>query len=486
MINNFDKLNKIDNIKEKDLHIQQVAGDDMTIDVVVEIFNNVNTGGTKLSKGDLAFAKICAQWSEARTEMRQIIWRLKNAGYDFELDWLLRCITVYLTGQPYFSGLGEVKTEEFKIGLRESEKLINIILNQIGSRLGLDHGKVLGSRYSIPLMVGYLKQKGPKNLKNHDWNKLLYWYIHTFLWGRYAGSTESVLAQDLNILERGEGTDGLIKQLRTMRGSLDISPMDFHGWSTGARFYPLLYLLTRTSHAKDWGSGVELSNMLLGKTSSLEVHHIFPKDILYKKGYTKSQVNALGNYAFLTKETNLEISNKAPSEYIPKYLKAQPGAVESHWMPLDDIAIYSPERYVEFLEKRKSLLAKQATSLLDSLLKETAEVPILIDDFVNRTSQTEQTMEEDDILLEVAVWMENQELDCGELNYELTDDQGNPLVIIDLAWPRGIQTGLSEPVALLLNEPPETQKVVNEHGYKFFTDVTSFKSFIQSNYLPEN
>ena len=32
---------------------------DKTIDVVVEIFNNVNSGGTKLSKGDLALAKIC-------------------------------------------------------------------------------------------------------------------------------------------------------------------------------------------------------------------------------------------------------------------------------------------------------------------------------------------------------------------------------------------------------------------------------------------
>ena len=29
-------------------------------DVVVDVFNRVNSGGTKLSKGDLALAKICA------------------------------------------------------------------------------------------------------------------------------------------------------------------------------------------------------------------------------------------------------------------------------------------------------------------------------------------------------------------------------------------------------------------------------------------
>ena len=36
------------------------------IDVVVEIFNRVNSGGTKLSSGDLALARISAAWPDAR------------------------------------------------------------------------------------------------------------------------------------------------------------------------------------------------------------------------------------------------------------------------------------------------------------------------------------------------------------------------------------------------------------------------------------
>jgi hypothetical protein len=37
-----------------DLHIEEVTGADKSLDVVVDIFNRVNSGGTKLSKGDLA------------------------------------------------------------------------------------------------------------------------------------------------------------------------------------------------------------------------------------------------------------------------------------------------------------------------------------------------------------------------------------------------------------------------------------------------
>jgi len=54
------RLNRIDGIKDIDLHVEEVTGEDKTTDVVVDIFNRVNSGGTKLSKGDLALAKICA------------------------------------------------------------------------------------------------------------------------------------------------------------------------------------------------------------------------------------------------------------------------------------------------------------------------------------------------------------------------------------------------------------------------------------------
>ena len=53
-----------------DLHVEEVTGADKTLDVVVDIFNQVNSGGTKLSKGDLALAKICADWPEARDTMK--------------------------------------------------------------------------------------------------------------------------------------------------------------------------------------------------------------------------------------------------------------------------------------------------------------------------------------------------------------------------------------------------------------------------------
>jgi hypothetical protein len=70
------RISRILGILEIDLHVEEVTGADKTLDVVVDIFNRVNSGGTKLSEGDLALAKICADWPEGREAMKaELPWR---------------------------------------------------------------------------------------------------------------------------------------------------------------------------------------------------------------------------------------------------------------------------------------------------------------------------------------------------------------------------------------------------------------------------
>ncbi len=479
LLNSFGVLNRLDNIKNVDLYISNVTGEDKTIDVVVEIFNNVNTGGTKLNKGDLALAKICSMWPDARSEMKKYLKQLQGAGYYFSLEWLLRCITVYMTGRPYFSELDKYSIDEFKKSLYETEQMIGLCLDHIGSRLGLDHDRVLASKFAIATMIGYLHAQPSAKLDNAHWNKLMYWYIHTFLWGRYASATESKMAQDMNVISEGEGVEGMLRLIRQQRGDLTLNPDDFWGWSTGARFYPLLYLLTRMNHAKDFGSGLELTHGLLGKNSTLEVHHIFPKDILYKAGKSKSIVNSLANYAFLTKETNLEISNRRPEEYMAYYSKKQPGALESNWIPIDP-ELWKVENYEVFLQKRRELLAKGANEFLQSLYEDA--VPTAnIENFTDRLAPNVQDEEEENQLAEVAHWMEENGFDSGERNYVI-DDNGND-VILDIAWPDGVQTGLSKPLTLLLNETEEVYAAANRCGYTYLTNIQDFKDYVKTNYI---
>lgn len=418
-------------------------------------------------------------WPDARSEMKKYLKQLQSAGYYFSLEWLLRCVTVYMTGRPYFAELDKYSIDDFKDALYKTEQMVGLCLDHIGSRLGLDHDRVLASKFAIATMIGYIHAQPSAKLDNAHWNKLMYWYIHTFLWGRYASSTESKMAQDMNVIQEGEGVEGLLRLIRQQRGDLKLTPEDFWGWSTGARFYPLLYLLTRMNHAKDFGSGLELTHNLLGKNSTLEVHHIFPKDILYKAGKSKSIVNSLANYAFLTKETNLEISNRRPEEYMPYYAGKQPGALESNWIPINP-ELWKVENYEVFLQKRRELLARGANEFLQSLYNDS--IPqTSIENFADRLAPNVLNEEEENQLAEVSNWMEENGLNSGERNYVI-EDNGND-VILDLAWPDGVQTGLSKPLSLLLNESDDVYSAANRAGYTYLTSIQDFKEYVKANYM---
>ncbi|NWJ47779.1 MAG: DUF262 domain-containing protein [Chloroflexi bacterium] len=486
----INRLTAIDNIKNIDLHVEQVTGEDKTVDVVVDIFNRVNSGGTKLSKGDLALAKICAEWPDARDELKKRLNKWAVAGFYFRMDWLLRCVNTVTTGEALFSAL-DTKVDnisQVKDGLKNAENAIDNLLNLISARLGLDHDDVLSSRYSFPVLARFLFLKGGVLADYKERDKLLYWYIHTLLWGRYAGSTESVLNQDLALLNPLEGAlDRLIEQLRKERRDLRLNSRDFITWSTSSRFYPLLYMMTRVWHAKDWGSGLEMSSHLLGNLNRLQVHHIFPKALLYKNGYSRAEVNTLANYTFLTQVSNLKISDRDPADYLPEIVNRHPGVLESCWIPMDK-ELWQVNRYRDFVSARRELLAKAANEFLDTLFNGyVPEMPVtisILDRVMPVVPGSVADDEEAKVLRECNEWVLSKQLSEGEIRYELVDPQTNQqLANLDIAWPRGLQEGLSEPVTLLIDEPNEVEEIANRFGYKFFTSVESFKEYVEQKIL---
>ncbi|MDT3776350.1 DUF262 domain-containing protein [Nitrospira sp. MA-1] len=482
------RLSGLLGVTEIDLHIEEVSGADKTLDVVVDIFNRVNSGGTKLSKGDLALAKICADWPEARDTMKAKLKEWGKADYHFNLDWLLRSVNTALTGEAKFQFLHEKTAEEIQDGLKRAVKHIDTSLNLISGRLGLDHDQVFFGRFGVPVMVRYLDQRtGTMNEKERD--KLLFWFVQAGMWGRFSGSTESFIDQDLAALEGADGgLDKLLEQLRLWHGGLRVEPGNFTGWSLGARFYPVLYLLTRMGEARDWGTGLPLKANLLGKMSRLEVHHIFPKAQLYKRKFKKPEVNALANFCFLTKDTNLDIRDRLPEEYYLEVEKNHPGALASQWIPMDR-ALWKIECFREFLEARKELLALEVNRRMEELLHgnsrwlkgPTAAVPTIVGVGVGTSSE-----EEDAQLKALNDWMEGQSLPPGALAYDFADPAtGEQKALLDLAWPNGIQEELSQPVAVLLNEGAETIAIASQAGYRCFTSVSEFQKYVHAEVLAE-
>ncbi len=481
------RLSRLLGIANVDLHVEDVVGEDKSLDVVVEIFNRVNSGGTKLSKGDLALAKICAEWPQARDTMKQLLGEWAKNGYYFDLDWLLRSVNTVLTGEAKFSFLHEKSSEEIQDALKRAKVGIDATLNMIDGYLGLDHDRVLFGRFAVPVMVRYLDQhQVPLSTKDRD--KLLFWFVQAGMWGRFSGSTETYIDQDLAALESSEAPlDELLEQLRLWHGGLRTEPGHFAGWSLGARFYPVLYMLTRMGDAQDWGTGLPLKRGLLGRMNQLEVHHIFPKSRLYKKGYDRQEVNALANFCFLTKDTNLQISDRFPEEYFQEVECKHPGALTSQWVPTDP-ELWKIENYRDFLAERRRLLAIETNRRMETLLHSDTHwldlaakpesAPVAVPGGI--TSKDEEAE-----LEALNEWVAAQELPRGQVLYDYMDpDGGEQLAVFDLAWPGGVQAELSQPVAVLLDEGGETLAIAAKAGYRCFTRTQDFRSYIATEISP--
>ena len=483
----YARLSRLLGIVDIELPVEQVTGSDKSLDVVVDIFNRVNSGGTKLSKGDLALAKICADWPEAREAMKQSLRRWARNGYQFDLDWLLRSMNTVLTGEAKFSFLHEKSSEEIQDALKRAENGIDSVLNMIDGYLGLDHDRVLFGRFAVPVLVRYLDRRdGPLPAEERD--KLLFWFVQAGMWGRFSGSTETYIDQDLAAVDSADAPlDKLLEQLRLWHGGLRTEPGHFTGWSLGARFYPVLYMLTRMGDARDWGTGLPLKRGLLGRMNRLEVHHIFPKSRLYQSGYRRPEVNALANFCFLTKDTNLQIRDRFPEEYLPEVESNHPGVLASQWVPTDP-ELWRIENYLDFLAERRGLLAAETNRRMENLLhgdtrwlEGPAEpMPVTVTVPGGITSDDEEAE-----LEALNAWVGSQGLPRGQISFDYTDpDTGVQLAVFDLAWPDGVQAELSQPVAVLLDEGGETLAIAAKAGYRCFTRVQDFRIYIATEISP--
>ena len=157
------------------------------------------------------------------------------------------------------------------------------------------------------------------------------------------------------------------------------------------------------------------------------------------------------------------------------------GVLESHWIPMDS-ELWKLDNYPEFLAERRRLLAAAANRFLDSLASGTISDGSADSGALRWTPPLGGIVssDEEQVLIDTSIWMTEQGLPEGELAYELVDERsGELMVTLDLAWPDGIQEGFSSPVALLIDEGLEVERLVNQAGYRSFTSPQELKSYVR-------
>ncbi len=208
------------------------------------------------------------------------------------------------------------------------------------------------------------------------------WFVLTTLTGRYSGSPESVMDQDLRgIAEKGIGQYLSDIEAASLGDAFwDVSLVQ--SLDTSANNHPSLSVF-RAAQVYFNDRSLLSDTPVSGLISSGDVHHVFPKEFLKQNGKLRTQYNQVANLAYLETPINIAIGKKSPAEYFSAaFQQCETGTVsigtikdadelrrnlETNCIPLD-IATMGIEDYeTKFLQERRKLMAKKIKKYYESL-----------------------------------------------------------------------------------------------------------------------
>lgn len=358
------RLSKLLQIRDYQ-YVVHVLERKMSYPEVTEIFVRVNSLGAKLKSSDLALAQMTSRWPNLLKLLEEFQAECEESWFTIDLGQFVRAIVVFATRQCLFHSVASTPVEKLKEGWESAKEGLRFAINFLRTNAGIEDESLLSSPMFIHALAAVSQVKNNK-LTKAEQNELLHWLLVANSRGRYSrGSTESLLNEDLAIIFRTGDIKALLGPVKQQFGRLHVEPNDLVGRGANSPLFSLSYLALKDAGATDWYNGLGLSLAHQGKLHFVQWHHIVPKSLLKEKSYETGEINEISNMAFITGQTNRRISNKNPTEYLPQIIEKQGiQALESQVVPTDP-ALWSLDRYRDFLAVRRVALANRMNAFIN-------------------------------------------------------------------------------------------------------------------------
>lgn len=411
----------------------------LDIDIVTDIFIRINSKGTALSQGDFVMSKIAADEEHggnalrkavdyfahlciepsffdfivendadfAQTEyMSKLAWLKhdKETVYDPECDDVLRVAFMHMYPRAKLSDLvsllsgRDFETREYRTEIIEDTyaKLKQGVLNVINQNnfsqfmlairgAGFISSKLVNSKMALDFAYAlYLMLASKKDVNVSEVKRIVQkWYVLSVLTGRYSSSPESAFYRDIKLINEV----GVVKTLENIEAATlsenfwNVAVVQNLAYTSTINPTYLVYLaaqvynndLSLLSHNITVRYLIELAG---------DVHHIFPKEYLKERNFSRNLYNQDANYAYLDTQVNKSIGKKAPHEYLGAAVRQCEtkqitcGSItdldllrknlEANCIPFETVEMDASD-YESFLAERRKRMAKKIRDYYESL-----------------------------------------------------------------------------------------------------------------------
>lgn len=361
------RLKRLAAIREHQFPVDVLRHADL--ETAIEIFNRVNSGGTRLRQAELALARLAFKLPGTIIgSFEQIASECEERGFDLDARFLMRALVCLATGQSRFTDLKsfwERPAREIKMAREEMERGLKATLDFVEGNIGIPGSELLPSSYTLyPLLIVFARRQ---TISGSEENALRRWFLLVNAFSRYAGGPETKLNQDLSTLGRhGENIKGLLeRQLDDPAGEPNVTEKDLERAGLSSSYLPLAYLAVTKRNAVDWFRGIRIRRESFSEDQNVEYHHIFPKKLLNARGTDRYLRDELANIAFLGAKANRRIRAEEPKIYLAAIADENASRLESQLVPMDR-SLWELERFEDFLAARRRLLAAAMTEIVAS------------------------------------------------------------------------------------------------------------------------
>jgi hypothetical protein len=360
----LDRLQRLRKIGEFKFPIEVFKSDDY--EQVTELFVRINAGGTRLRAAELALAQLALRLPGAIVErIDEALDDYADVGYELDPRFLTRALIAIGTGQSRFRHLTEFwrkPPSEIESIWTQTRKALNSAVNFVRQNARFEASEWLPTLNAIHTLAAYF-HRHPAVTPDVE-EGLLRWFYLASLRGRYSGSGETAMDEDLKAVAGPEPIAELMRNAVPAGHRDSVAPEEFDDAGERNPLFAMTYAVARKRSAKDWFTGVALAKDVVGADHEIEVHHIFPKAILKKAKMSRKDRDEIANLAFLASRPNKKIRDRPPAEYLGEIADKHPHRLEAQSIPMDP-SLWEVERYQDFLAARRELLAKAVSDLIE-------------------------------------------------------------------------------------------------------------------------
>lgn len=344
-----DNLSRLRGILDYDYPIQVVPVS-ATLDDAIDVFDRINSSGTKLTPAELALTHISGKWPEARQTMKALQHHLAEHHFHFDLDFFVRGLAGIVNHRADFTELHYLPAGILQQSWEQlATALTTLISSVLKPAFVLSDTYLSSTELLIPLVV-YMTRNGGAFPSGQAQRRAIYWLYVANMWGRYVDELNQRLAHDLSMVRRS--TDPWSEFVNTIvgqRGRIDLYPGDFEGCGPQHPLFRMVLITMASRGAMDWATRVPLSSV-----RQVRARPIFsppdqagtPDELLLCK-----QADEIANQVLLVNEPSAPLL-----QLLATLAQSQPQLLEQHCIP-NEVSLWQSQQFSAFLRTRREQIA---------------------------------------------------------------------------------------------------------------------------------